>query len=54
LGILKGKLAIKLFKSYPHLKQKLYWGNHFWSRGYFVTTVGEKERTKGRKPESEF
>jgi putative transposase len=43
LGILKGKLAIKLFKSYPHLKQKPYWGNHFWSRGYFVTTVGVDE-----------
>ena len=42
-GILKGKLAIKLFKSYPHLKQKPYWGNHFWSRGYFVTTVGVDE-----------
>ena len=43
LGILKGKLAIKLFKSYPKLKQKPYWGNHFWSRGYFVTTVGVDE-----------
>lgn len=43
LGILKGKLAIKIFKSYPHLKQKPYWGNHFWSRGYFVTTVGIDE-----------
>ena len=40
LGVLKGKLAIKLFKSYAHLKQKPYWGNHFWSIGYFVTTVG--------------
>jgi putative transposase len=43
LGTLKGKLAIKLFKSYPKLKQKPYWGNHFWSRGYFVTTVGIDE-----------
>lgn len=43
MGILKGKLAIKLFKSYPKLKQKPYWGNHFWSRGYFVTTVGLDE-----------
>ena len=45
LGTLKGKLAIKLFKSYPNLKQKPYWGNHFWSRGYFVTTVGVDEET---------
>ena len=43
MGTLKGKLAIKLFKSYPKLKQKPYWGNHFWSRGYFVTTVGVEE-----------
>ena len=43
MGTLKGKLAIKLFKSYPKLKQKPYWGNHFWSRGYFVTTVGIDE-----------
>lgn len=28
MGFLKGKLAIKLFKSYPRLKQKPYWGNH--------------------------
>jgi putative transposase len=43
MGILKGKLAIKLFKSYPKMKQKLYWGNHFWARGYFVSTVGIDE-----------
>ena len=40
MGILKGKLAIKLFKSYPNLKKKPYWGNHFWARGYFISTVG--------------
>ena len=40
MGVLKGKLAIKLFKTYPSLKKKPYWGNHFWSRGYFVSTVG--------------
>jgi len=40
---LKGKIAIKLFKTYPNLKQKPYWGNHFWSRGYFVSTVGLDE-----------
>jgi putative transposase len=43
MGLLKGKLAIKLFKSYPKLKQKPYWGNHFWARGYFVSTVGVDE-----------
>ena len=43
MGTLKGKLAIKLFKTYPKLKQKPYWGTHFWSRGYFVNTVGIDE-----------
>jgi putative transposase len=43
MGILKGKTAIKLFKSYPNLKKKPYWGNHFWARGYFVNTVGINE-----------
>ena len=43
MGILKGKTVIKLFKSYPNLKKKPYWGNHFWARGYFVNTVGLDE-----------
>lgn len=38
-GALKGKLAIKLLKTYPKLKQKPNLGNQFWSRSYFVTTV---------------
>ncbi len=45
MGTLKGKIAIKLFKSYPKLRQKPYWGNHFWARGYFVSTVGLDEDT---------
>jgi putative transposase len=43
MGLLKGKLAIKLLKTYPKFRQKVYWGNHFWARGYFVTTVGVDE-----------
>lgn len=43
MGTIKGKIAIKLFKSYPRLKKKPYWGNHFWGRGYFVNTVGINE-----------
>ena len=39
MGFLKGKLAIKIFRSYPKLKQRPYWGNHFWSRGYFISTI---------------
>jgi len=43
MGILKGKTAIALFKGKPGLKKKPYWGNHFWSRGYCVTTIGMDE-----------
>lgn len=43
IGILKGKTAIKMFKSHPNFKKKPYWGNHFWARGYFVNTVGINE-----------
>ncbi|WP_394368114.1 IS200/IS605 family transposase [Gelidibacter maritimus] len=39
MGTLKDKIAIKLFKSYPKLKTKPYWVNHFWARGYFVTII---------------
>ena len=45
MGTLKGKLAIKLFKSYPDLKKKPYLGIHFWARGYFVNTIGLDEET---------
>lgn len=56
MGILKGKTAIKLFKSFPGLKQRPYWGNRFWSRGYCVSTVGideEKIRRYVRYQEDE-
>ena len=43
MGFLKGKTAIGIFKHYTRLKQKPYWGNHFWSRGYCVTTIGMDE-----------
>ena len=43
MGIIKGKSAIHLFKTRKQLKEKPYWGNHFWARGYFVTTVGVDE-----------
>ncbi|MEQ1977231.1 IS200/IS605 family transposase [Xenorhabdus sp. SGI240] len=37
---LKGRTASKLFEEFPHLKKR-YWGQHFWSRGYFCATVGQ-------------
>ncbi|MFB9843562.1 transposase, partial [Mucilaginibacter ginsenosidivorans] len=39
--------ALMMFSNYPSLRKKPYWGNHFWSRGYFVSTVGlDEERIK--------
>ncbi len=43
VGILKGRTAIRVMNKFRHLKQKPYWGNHFWSRGYCVDTVGLDE-----------
>jgi putative transposase len=40
VGTLKGRTAIRVFNKFRNLKKKPYWGNHFWSRGYCVDTVG--------------
>ena len=40
VGQLKGKVAIRILNKFKRLKQKPYWGNHFWAKGYCVDTVG--------------
>jgi putative transposase len=40
MGRLKGQTLIKVFKQFRELKKKPYWGNHFWSKGCCVDTVG--------------
>lgn len=40
MGAIKGRTAIRVFKQYPYLKERPYWGNHFWAEGYCVDTVG--------------
>ena len=40
VGTLKGRTAIRIFNRFRKLKEKPYWGNHFWARGYCVDTVG--------------
>jgi len=42
IGFLKGKSAIKIFDVHHELKKR-YWGRHFWSKGYCVSTVGLNE-----------
>jgi len=39
-GIVKGRTAIRVFNKHRNLKDKPYWGNHFWTKGYCVDTVG--------------
>ena len=40
MGIVKGRTAIRVFNRFRELKKKSYWGNHLWSKGYCVDTVG--------------
>ena len=40
MGAIKGRTAIRVFKQFPYLKERPYWGNHFWAEGYCVDTVG--------------
>src|SRR5208283_3664099 len=39
--IYKSITARGLFKTFPKLKKEL-WGGEFWSDGYYVATVGER------------
>jgi putative transposase len=43
VGTLKGRTAIRVLNKFRDLKERPYWGNHFWSRGYCVDTVGLDE-----------
>ncbi len=43
MGVLKGRTSIRVFKKFPWMKQKPYWGNHFCAEGYCVDTVGLDE-----------
>ena len=46
MGFLKGKIALRLFQKYDRVGKK-FWGRHFWSRGYCVSTVGlDEERIR--------
>jgi putative transposase len=42
-GTVKGRTAIRIFNHFKQLKEKTYWGNHFWTKGYCVDTVGLDE-----------
>ena len=42
VGFIKGKSAIHLARAYGERKRSFV-GQHFWVRGYFVSTVGRDE-----------
>ena len=44
MGYLKGKSALMIFDKHANLKYK-YGNRHFWSEGYYVSTVGLNEAT---------
>jgi len=55
IGYIKGKSAIHIARVTLHVKRN-YVGQHFWARGYFVSTVGRDEvavREYIRKQEAE-
>ena len=43
VGFMKGKSAIHIARTYAGRKRN-YVGQHFWARGYFVSTVGRDEQ----------
>ena len=42
VGFIKGKSAIQIARTYGGRKRS-FTGQHFWARGYFVSTVGRDE-----------
>ena len=44
VGYIKGKSAIHIARTFLG-REKNYKGQHFWARGYFVSTVGRDEKT---------
>ena len=44
IGFIKGKSAIHIARSYLGRRQNIT-GQHFWARGYYVSTVGRDEAT---------
>jgi putative transposase len=44
IGYIKGKSAIYIARNYMG-QRKNFTGQHFWARGYYVSTVGRDEKT---------
>ena len=46
IGYIKGKSAIHIARRYSERKRNFV-GQHFWARGYFVSTVGDMKKWFG-------
>ncbi|HEY3328444.1 MAG TPA: IS200/IS605 family transposase [Capsulimonadaceae bacterium] len=44
IGYIKGKSAIYIARNYDN-RMRNFTGEHFWARGYFVSTIGRDEET---------
>ena len=44
--IIKSITAREIFREIPEVKKKL-WGGEFWSKGYFISTVGRRGDERG-------
>ena len=43
VGFIKGKSAIQIARTFMGPEQN-FTGQHFWARGYFVSTIGKDEK----------
>lgn len=46
IRLLKSVTAVAIFEKYRNLKGQKFWGSGLWSRGYFVSSVGNVEAEK--------
>ena len=53
IGYLKGKSAMMLFDRHANLKYK-FRNRHFWSIGYYVSTVGVNEATIAKHEREQY
>ena len=53
IGFIKGKSAVQLARLYRERKRNFV-GQHFWGRGYFVSTVGREEAVIQSTPDAEM
>ena len=52
IGYIKGKSAIHIAREYAG-RPRNFVGQHFWARGYYVSTVGRDERVIRKQQEQE-